>query len=261
VLFRSARKAVDQALALAGGTSPTPTEGVVVSSPSSIDLGMLQTSIGFELLTTAASTETVLSVVSDAAGLVVTPDGVDAGNLGRYAVTVDRTQFSGPGPFFQVITVTLSSSRQFTIPVTVAKPAGAASPGASYGPMYVLLLDPDTGRSLRTIVSQPVDGRYPWSTTGFTGTRISIIAGGDLDNDGLICQRGEACGGYPVFGAGGAQTVIELSGNLDGLDFQVAPLASIAPESQSVAARGYRARTSTLVSLQLQSPAGVAAGR
>ena len=48
-----------------------------------------------------------------------------------------------------------------------------------------------------------------------------MIAGTDLDNDGYICQRGEACGGYPVLDAVLDGQQLQLTGNRSDLDFQV----------------------------------------
>ena len=89
-------------------------------------------------------------------------------------------------------------------------------------------MDPDTQEVLHTVLATRAPGGYTWRHEGFAGTRVSIIAGGDLDNDDYICQRGEPCGGYPVLGAGGALSEVDVSHSRTDLDFQVAPLSGIA---------------------------------
>ena len=102
---------------------------------------------------------------------------------------------------------------------------------ANFGPMYVLLIDPATGKVEHTLIATLSNGRYTWSKTGYAKTRVQIIAGGDLDNDDLICARGEPCGAFPLLPAGGDYTIVDLSGNRSDLNFQVAPVSGISPAS------------------------------
>ena len=227
----NARKAVDAAL-LEGAAPPPAPAGQVVAAPSSIDFGSFQTAAALDLALTAAGTETVLSVLSDNAAVTVSATNVDAVTmLGRYTVTVDRGLL-GIGSFFPKLTVTLAPARSFTVQLSVAKVAGAgAASNADYGPIYVLLLNPDTQAVVKTVVAQRSAGRYTWSSSGYALPRVSVLAGADLDNDNLVCQRGEPCGAYPVLAPGRDLTKIELSANRADIDFQVSPLAGMSPQS------------------------------
>ena len=84
---------------------------------------------------------------------------------------------------------------------------------------------------MKTVVAQRSAGRYTWSSSGYALPRVSVLAGADLDNDNLVCQRGEPCGAYPVLAPGRDLTKIELSGNRADIDFQVSPLAGMSPQS------------------------------
>lgn len=65
-----------------------------------------------------------------------------------------------------------------------------------------------------------------------TAPKITVVAGTDYDNDGLICSRGEACGAYPVLGAN--ITPITLTGNRNDLDFLLSPVGAGNVQSASV---------------------------
>ncbi len=227
----NARKAVDAALQLAGNTTPPPA-GRVIATPSSIDFGSFQSSAALDLVASAATTETVASVTSDHAAVSVVATSVDlATRLGRYTVNVNRAMLAA-GSIFPKLTVTLVPARSLSVQLSVTQPAGGGtSSNADFGPMYVLLINPDTQTVVGTVLAQRSGGRYTWSHAGYALPRVSILAGGDLDNDDLICQRGEACGAYPVLAAGGGLSVVELSGNRSDLDFQASPLSGMSPQS------------------------------
>lgn len=222
----NARKAVDAALASLGGSAPPPPVGQVVASPSSIDFGSFQTSAVLTLQTTGTTSTQVTSVTSSNPAIVtVAPKLIDATTrLGTYTVTVIRAALPA-GTSYPTLTVMLSSGSAFTVQLAATQ-SGASGKG-SYGPMYVLLIDPDTQKVIDTVLAAPTSGGYTWSKTGYTGSKVSVVAGSDLDNDDIICARGEPCGAYPVLSAEGDLSVITLSGDRSDLNFQVAPLSGI----------------------------------
>jgi serine protease len=239
----NARKAVDEALLLAsGGTAPSVP---LVAQPSAVDMGAFQSSAAIQIGTSGTSSETVTGVTSDAPtnAFVVDESQVNATTgLGTYVFTVDRSRFAGAGTYFPRINFVLSSGRTLTVQFTVQVAApGTTVSTANMGPMYVLLIDPDTGNVVQTVLASLSNGRYNWSTpTPYTKKTVAIFAGGDLDNDDLICQRGEPCGGYPVLPPGDDLLVVDLSDNgkftnraVAGLNFQAAPLSGISPSSLS----------------------------
>lgn len=239
----NARKAVDAALA-ALTTPPVQPPAQIVALPSSIDFGSLQTSAVVELSRPGAGTETfagtpqvVLAAGMNAGSVTVAATSAGAGGLGGYTVTVDRNAIPAAGTYFPTVRFTLSSGRVLTVQLSVNKPAaGAGSARANYGPVYVLLIDPATGNVEHTVLATLANGRYSWSKTGYAKTRVQIIAGGDTDNDDIICARGETCGAYPVFAAGKDLTVIDLTGDRSDLNFQVAPLSGMSPANAGGAA-------------------------
>lgn len=57
------------------------------------------------------------------------------------------------------------------------------------------------------------------------------MAGTDIDNDGNLCGRGDACGAYPV--VGGQLSTITLTGDTSGLDFVLSPTGAVNATSLS----------------------------
>lgn len=228
-----ARKAVDAALDAAGNPPPAPA-GAVIAAPSSIDFGSLQTAATLELTTSGATSERVVSIAADTPAVTVAAvsGAVDATTrLGRYTVSVDRAALAGRGSFFPKLTVTLTPARSFTVQLSVTKPDPAVAGGGDFGPVYVLLIDPDTDRVLTTVLATRNATGYSWSATGYSRSRVAILAGGDLDNDNLICQRGEPCGAFPVLETTGNATPVELTGDRNDLSFRLAPLSGISVQA------------------------------
>ena len=234
----NARKAVDAALA-ALATPPAQPPAQIVALPSSIDFGSLQTSALVELSAPGATGESftgtpqiVLPAGMNPGSLTVSATGVGAGGLGRYTVTVDRSGIPAAGAYYPSLRFTLANARVLTVQLAVNKPA--AGPGAglargNFGPVYVLLIDPATGNVEHTVLATHANGRYSWSRAAYAKSRVQIIAGGDTDNDDLICARGETCGAFPVLPPGANFTIVDLTGDRSDLHFQVAPLSGMSP--------------------------------
>ncbi len=244
----NARKAVDAALA-ALSAPPPASSAPIVALPSTLDFGAVVTSGVLELSASGTSAEAVAGTpqvavpAGTAAGAVtVVATSVNAAGLGRWTVTVNRAAFSGNGTFYPSVRFTLNTGRVITVQLTVQKPATAGGGGtaaaANWGALYVLLIDPATGKVEHTVLATLSGGRYSWSKTGYAKSKVSIIAGGDQDNDDFICQRGEPCGAYPVLQQRSDLTVIELTGHRSDLNFQVSPLAGISPSAIAGAGSG-----------------------
>lgn len=108
--------------------------------------------------------------------------------------------------------------RQLEIPVTGLRVTDQQARDA--GRHFVLLVDPESLGQTYTTVAQtsaiaengvyrfafvPDDGVEPKRLNEVPPGDYILVAGSDLDNDGLICHEGEACAEYPV--AGLRQTV------------------------------------------------------
>ena len=153
--------------------------------------------------------------------------------------------FSGAGvstASFGQINVTMSTGRVVALPVDIANRISASSTG-SYGPIYVLIVDADD-TDLRAVaqavVREPVSGVYSYSVLvnnsflkpSKAPSRFIVFAGADTDNDNSICNRGEACGAFPVLG--NTPTIIEpRAPTISAIDFFVSPYGGITAASIS----------------------------
>jgi serine protease len=94
---------------------------------------------------------------------------------------------------------------------------GTVGFSADAGTQFVLLVDEDTGENAAVQPVEASDGDYGFRFTNVPDGRYGIVAGSDNDWDGLICDAGETCGGYPTFAN---PQVIEIAGQDEtGLDF------------------------------------------
>ncbi|MGO1461399.1 MAG: S8 family serine peptidase [Marinobacter sp.] len=104
-------------------------------------------------------------------------------------------------------------SRKLEIPVIGQRVTDQQARDA--GQHFVLLVDPESRGDVYTTVAQTSatakNGRYQFSFIPDDGVEPKqlnevppgdyiLVAGSDLDNDGLICHAGEACAEYPVAG-------------------------------------------------------------
>lgn len=228
----NARKAVDAALASVGSAPPV-SGGVVTASPGALDVGSFQTTATLALQASSATAERVVAVTSNHPAVTAQATAVDgATGLGIWTLGIDRGQFPAAGTYYPKVTVTLSPARSFTVQLTVVKTAnGSAATTANFGPVYVLLIDPDTGQTITDVQAVWSAGRYTWRHDGWTRPRLQVLAGGDLDNDGFVCQRGEPCGAYPLLSGNGDPSVLTLTGPRNDLNFELAPLSGISPQS------------------------------
>jgi serine protease len=211
----NARKAVDEAISLASGAN---LPGIVLAVPTSISLGSNISSASLRLGTTAVTSETILSITASHTAITVTP-GSNVGSttrLGDYTVSVDRNLL--PVGFHNLKLTITTSSRSLSVPVSVVKLGSTASPNATLGSMWVQATNLDTGAVTKQKLKVS-SGKYNWSFSGISAGRLRLIASTDLNNDGVLCDAGEACADYP-----GNGQLLQVGSDLSGLDFSVAPI-------------------------------------
>ena len=62
----------------------------------------------------------------------------------------------------------------------------------------------------------PSGGRYSFNFAEVATGNYQLMAGSDLDNDGMICEPGEACGAYPTMDS---QQTVSVNGSVSGINF------------------------------------------
>ena len=225
-----ARAAVEAAIAAAGGQVP------VVPARLGVDPVALTFAVGVNDLVITTSNVgdpnaplTILSATAttdDGANwLTVTPQQVDASGVGTYGVNVDRMGLAGPATFTGRVSFD-SSQNDLDVMVTLEVPPPPID--ANAGPVYVLLLDPDNGAVLRSLRFDAANGSYAYRFDQLTTGAYHVVAGTDRDNDGMLCDAGEACGGFPTAGNLADVSVVLIRNGIDfpmALHFGPMPLA------------------------------------
>ena len=189
-----ARKAVDAATGLAQGV--TPDAPFLNVSPASLNFGISETIASLSVINGGTGSLSITSVTDDAAWLEVTPGSVDAGTqLGSYQVTLNRSALAA-GIYTASITI-VSSANTVTVPVILQVVEQGFSSNAGY--QYILLIDADTNNVITQWDGNAQNGNYNFQFNDVVfsnGQSFLIYAGTDLNNDGVICDAGEACGAY-----------------------------------------------------------------
>ncbi len=211
-------KAVNEARVLRDG-------GVIADNPllnvtpAALNFGGNLTRLSLSVVNGGSGALPIDTISDDADWLTISPDSVDAAGLGSYAITVDRTNLSS-GTYTATITVTPADATLPAVTVQVIQQVGGPSLTAGAGFHYVLLVDTETGdvsRSQWGGAGQDGQYRFRLDNVPFApGQRYVIFAGTDHDNDGYVCDAGEACGIY--LSRDRIQT-IGASDSLSGLDF------------------------------------------
>jgi len=207
-----ARKAVAAALSAAG--TPPPDNPVLASTPLSLNFGSDATVIDVKLGNAGTGSIQVTGVSSNTTWLQVNPASVTDAGIGRYEATVNRGSLAD-GVYAATIFVT-SNVNAIQIPVIMSVGSGAV--GGDTGHVYIVLLDPGTGETVFGTESDFDVSNFPYVIDSVPAGTYRVVAGTDYDNDGFICDDGEACGEYLTR----AQPVlVTVDRDLTALDFLV----------------------------------------
>jgi serine protease len=181
------------AVLAAGAVPSTPTPTLAVT-PAGLSFGLALVEIEVVLSNASQMPVSVTSISNDSGGwLAVAPVEVDANGLGRYHATVDRDGLA-EGSYAATISI-VSSAGTTNLPVLM-RVGGPVTSDAGYH--FVALVDAETLQPLDELGVAAVDGTYDFHFENVPEGDYLLIAGTDLDNDGFICDGGEACGSYPT---------------------------------------------------------------
>jgi serine protease len=137
---------------------------------------------------------------------------VDANGLGTYVITVDRATLL-PGTYSGSVDFAGSTGAPARTTVLMQVTSGTLAPDA--GQHYFLrneaVEDVAEYQVEVNARGESVDYAFPAVAPG----AYSLLAGTDFNNDGFICDDGEACAAYPVFASA---EVIDVAGDQTGLD-------------------------------------------
>ena len=190
----NAHKAVITAQQLVNGTL-VPLPPSLRSSPGRLNFGVTNNQLVLALSNAGGGDLSVSGVAGDASWLSITASEVNQSGLGAYLAVADRTALA-VGDLSANIRVT-SSAGDLDIPVSIR--IRSTDFAASAGVLFALLVNPET---LETVYQQrlydPNAGSYALNFEDVEAGEYSLVVGSDMDNDGTICDAGEACGGFPT---------------------------------------------------------------
>jgi serine protease len=187
-----AYEAVIAAIDLAGGIIPLPVP-FLAATPTPLNVGANRTVMPLTVLNGTGGALMVTGISSNKGWVTVTPVSIDAEGLGTYDVSINKSG-RDDGPHEATITFT-STANTIEVDLYMTK-GGAFKPNA--GLQYILLIDPDTGAMIGVIDRPPTSGVYAFEFPSVPSGDYHLVTGSDADNDGLICDAGESCGGFPT---------------------------------------------------------------
>jgi serine protease len=187
-----AGRALQESARLAGGGE---LPSLLTVSPSVLVFESGISELMLEVAQVGADPLTVDDIsASDEWVVEVTELDVDQAGLGTYRVVVDRTGLSD-GAYLSTLTFLASNGESSA--VTVSMRVGAVSGPGDTGLVSVALLDASRPDEIREIVDAGAGGGvYEYSFAELDAGIYFVAAGTDNDNDGDLCDEGEACGAY-----------------------------------------------------------------
>ncbi|MCG8382536.1 MAG: S8 family serine peptidase [Gammaproteobacteria bacterium] len=192
-------------------------------TPATVNLGSLQSTKTLLASNSGEEALTGVTAVSNQTWLTVSDTQVDGNGLGSYTLSANRAGLAD-GTYSADVTF---SSAANTVTVKVFMQVGTISTENSSGFIYVLLLD-ENGDNVGQANVAVFNGQYAYSIPDVSAGTYTLVAGSDIDNDQLICDRGESCGAYLTLDN---VSQIVISGDRPGLNFGVQHQSSILAES------------------------------
>jgi len=201
----NAQKAVLAAIEVSGEMVPQPLPQLVVT-PRALNFGLNRTSATVTL-SNGGGEELYIENISVGAGEFLSWEG---SSLGDYIIKVDRSHLT-TGTYTSTITIT-SNVNVVKIPVILQ--VGDPNITGDAGLHYILLIDPDTLETQETRATVK-DGVYHFRFDNIAKGTYIIVAGSDFNNDGFICDAGEACGAFFTLDRPTSLDINAYRGNID----------------------------------------------
>ncbi len=185
----NAQKAVQQAIAYAG-TAPGD-DPLLVATPRLLNFGAGQSSMQVQLSNAGGGDLVVAPPTENSGGwLNLVQDDMDPL---RWEVQVDRSGLASGSYQAQV----LFGSNANLVQVLVYMQVGTGVM-PNTGHLYVLLLDPEALTTVTFAAAMPDGaGGYQYDLGPVPPGTYLLVTGSDNNNNGFICDAGEACGAYP----------------------------------------------------------------
>jgi serine protease len=182
--------------AQAASNTPPPLLPQLGLSPRSLNFGDVGTEAEVLVSNTGGGALAITSILKVAGWLQVIADQVDATGLGTYRIVVDRVGRT-PGTYSSFVEFRSTAGDQR---VDILMQVTTSPNVANAGRQYVVLVDESTSQVTQQVAVLARGESVDFSFSNVTPISYQLLVGSDMNNDGTICDDGEACGAYPVFG-------------------------------------------------------------
>ncbi|MEX0606170.1 MAG: S8 family serine peptidase [Marinobacter sp.] len=171
------------------------------STPSSLQFSEAVSSQGFSLAAYPEDSAVTVDTVNVPEWIELTPvpSGPPTGEIITATVIMDGLE--ADASLRDVITINYTGGSQPSLEIPVRLQLGNVPGDTDAGRHYVLLVSTDDDpETLAQQVVESSDGGYRFAFTDLEPGEYFLVAGTDNDNNGFICETGEACAEYPVNG-------------------------------------------------------------
>jgi serine protease len=214
----------------------------LVANPKSLNFGLNAISTTLSLTNLGDGDLEIINIVDNSGGFLF----IDGDGLGDYTVTIDRDLLT-VGTYTATIVIT-SDVNVVRVPIILQVSNSNISGDA--GLHYILLIEPGTLDTVQEIQTEADNGSYYFQFNDVQAGEYIIATGSDSNNDGFICDEGEACGTFSTIYRPTTITVKNSRSNIDfGTGFNVnyqsqAVGKAVSPPQQGFARLGKKRRLS-----------------
>ncbi|SDZ89082.1 S8 family serine peptidase [Microbulbifer marinus] len=238
---------IDAFKAVEAASGPV-TVPVLAAEPHSLNFGSTHATLEVDIKNIGADGARITGDAASAAKWIKAVEAVqtDTNGFGRYRISVSRAELAD-GAYSTDIRFPVEGSSDFALRANMK--VGGSDNAGDAGYLYILLLkegadgDGDGSAELQIVAQQAKaasEGSYSFHFTNVPAGEYLIAAGSDIDGDGFICGRGEACAMFPGrdfanpialrTSLSGQDFVVDYDDDIDSGGQQLGPVQVLAPD-------------------------------
>ncbi len=185
----NAAKAVIAASESIGNIISQPMPQLVVT-PRALNFGLDRTNALLTIGNGGGGQLSIEKIENNSGGFL----SIEGNELGSYIVQVNRSNLN-MGTYTATITIVSNAN---TVEIPVILQVGDPNITGDAGLHYILLIDAETTETVQETYIDINAGAYSFDFGKVATGEYIIVAGNDFNNDGFICDIGEACGAYLI---------------------------------------------------------------